>query len=108
MEERKKDSIVNFLKQSKVSIIIIIVFALFAFGQRLISGGFSIDTELYIDQLGMGANESWWIGLSRWGLVFLNNFLQMGSLPIFAENYLTLIFMIMYSITYNYFILYIN
>lgn len=102
MEERKKDSIVNFLKQSKVSIIIIIVFALFAFGQRLISGGFSIDTELYIDQLGMGANESWWIGLSRWGLVFLNNFLQMGSLPIFAENYLTLIFMIMYSITYNY------
>ena len=103
MEERKEyNDIVVFLKKSKISIIIIVLFTLFAFGQRLISGGFSIDTELYINQLETGGNDSWWISLSRWGLVFLNDFLQMGTLPIFASNFLTVVIMIIYSIAYNY------
>lgn len=102
MEKSKEENIVDFIKKSKVSIIIILLFALFAFGQRLISGGFSIDTELYINQLGMGINDVWWTQLGRWGLVFLNKFIQLGTLPIYTNNFLTFIIIIMYSITYNY------
>ena len=102
MSESKKENIFEFIKKSKVSIIIIVLFALFAYGQRLISSGFSIDTELYINQLGTNVNSEWWIGLGRWGLVFLNNFIQLGTLPIFTNNFLTLVIIIAYSITYNY------
>ena len=102
MEKTNKENILDFMRKSKVSIIIILVFILFAFGQRLISGGFSIDTELYINQLEIGGNDAWWIGLGRWGLVFLNKFLQMGTLPIFTNNFLTVFIMFAYSITYNY------
>ena len=101
--EDEESNIVEFIKKSKFSIIIIVIFALFAFGQRLISSSFSIDTEFYIYNLNNTENWNWWIGLSRWGLVFLNKyFLQMGTLPIYASNFLTVLFMIMYSIAYNY------
>ena len=102
MENSKNDNILEFIKKSKLSIIIILVFILFAFGQRLISNGFSIDTEIYMNSLINGGNSDWWISLGRWGLVFLNNFLQMGTLPIYTQNFLTIVIMIMYSITYNY------
>lgn len=99
----EKGNLLDFIKKSKISIILIVVFALFAFGQRLISSGFSIDAEFYIYYLDTTQNWDWWISLSRWGLVFLNNYLlQMGTLPIFISNFLTVLFMIMYSITYNY------
>ena len=102
MEEVYKNKIVNYLKKSKVSILIIVIFTLFAFGQRLISGAFSIDTEIHINQLGTSVNDIWWTQLGRWGLVLLNKFTQMNTLPIFTQNFLTIFIMIMYSIAFNY------
>ncbi len=102
MEKNKENNLIEFIKKSKYSIIIIVLVALFAFGQRLISGSFSIDTELYINNIQNSSNWDWWLSLNRWGLVLLNQVLQMGALPIFASNYLTVITMIGYAITFNY------
>ena len=102
MEINRKENLFEFIKKSKISILIIVIFTLFAFGQRLISTGFSIDTELYINQLGTGVNDTWWTQLGRWGLVLLNKITQMGTLPIFTQNFLTVFIMIMYSIVFNY------
>ena len=100
--EKKSDNFVEYLKKSKYSILIITVFILLAFGERIISQSFSIDTELYIDQIGTAGRWDWWITLNRWGLVLLNNIFQLGSLPIFASNFLTVMLIIAYSIGFNY------
>lgn len=105
--KEEKDNLVEFIKKSKYSIIIISLFALFAFGERIISNSISIDTELYIHQIGIAGRWDWWISLNRWGLVILNKFFQMDSLPIFASNYVTVILMIAYSVVFNY-LFYIN
>ena len=97
-----KNDFIEYLKKSKYAIIIIIAFILFAFGERIISKSFSIDTELYIQQIGQANRWNWWITLNRWGLVLLNIIFQMNSLPIFASNFLTVIFIIGYSILFNY------
>lgn len=98
----KNYNFIEFIKKSKYSIIIITLAVLFAFGQRLISGSFSIDTELYISNIGSNVNWDWWIDLNRWGLVLVNQVLQMDALPIFASNYVTVVLMIVYAITFNY------
>lgn len=103
MENTKnKNEFLEYLKKSKVSIIIIVGFVLFAFGLRLISQSFSIDTELYINEIGTEGRWQWWISLNRWGLVLLNQFFQMNTLPIYASNFLTVLFIIAYSIGFNY------
>ena len=103
MEKTKSDNkFVEYLKQSKVSIIIIVGFVLFAFGLRLISQSFSIDTELYINEIGSEGRWQWWISLNRWGLVLLNQIFQMDTLPIYASNFLTVALIIAYSIGFNY------
>lgn len=101
-KQREKENIIDFIKKSRFSIIIIIIVALFAFGQRIISQGFSIDTELYINDIGVVSRWDWWIALNRWGLVLLNKIFLMDSLPIFACNFLTVTLMIVYSILFNY------
>ena len=98
----KENDFMKYLKKSKYSIIIIIGVILFAFGERIISQSFSIDTELYIGEIGAAGRWNWWITLNRWGLVLLNKIFQMGSLPIFASNFLTVILIIAYSIGFNY------
>lgn len=100
--EKKSDNFFEYLKKSKYSILIITVFILVAFGERIISQSFSIDTELYIDQIGTAGRWDWWITLNRWGLVLLNKIFQLGSLPIFASNFLTVTLIIAYSIGFNY------
>lgn len=109
MKEDKKelDNFVEFIKKSRYSIIIISLFALFAFGERIISNSISIDTELYIHQIGIAGRWDWWISLNRWGLVILNKIFQMDSLPIFASNYITVILMITYAVVFNY-LFYVN
>ena len=103
MENTKnKNEFLEYLKKSKESIIIIVGFVLFAFGLRLISQSFSIDTELYINEIGTEGRWQWWISLNRWGLVLLNQIFQMDALPIYASNFLTVLFMIAYSIGFNY------
>ena len=98
----KENDFMKYLKKSKYSIIIIIGVILFAFGERIISQSFSIYTELYIGEIGAAGRWNWWITLNRWGLVLLNKIFQMGSLPIFASNFLTVILIIAYSIGFNY------
>lgn len=98
----RSSNFIEFIKKSKYSIIIIVLSVLFAFGQRLVSGSFSIDTELYISNIGSNVNWNWWLDLNRWGLVLLNQVLQMDALPIFASNYITVVLMIVYSIAFNY------
>ncbi len=103
MEKKtQKNNLIEFIKKSKYSILIIVLVALFAFGQRLISGSFSIDTELYIEDIGSATRWDWWLSLNRWGLIVLNQVLQMGALPIFASNYLTVVLMVVYSVAFNY------
>lgn len=105
MIKLNKENIKNYLKKSKISIILIIAFLLLAYGQRLISTAFSIDTELYInDYIGIA---SWWNNLGRWGLVLINKCFSIGPLVIFHSNYFMLIFLILSSIAYNY-LIYIN
>lgn len=74
-----------------------------AFGQRLISTGYSIDVEHYIYNLGFSnANWYWWNSLNRWGLVFINKLILRNSLPVFSSNYLSFSIMIMYAFLFNY------
>lgn len=102
----KKLNIKDFLHKSKLSIAILIFFLLLAFGERLISTSFSIDTEFYISNY--VSNFSWWINLNRWGLVIINKLLSVGPLLIFQSNLLTICFIIVYSILFMYlFYLYI-
>lgn len=101
MKEKEHDFI-EYLKKSKYSILIIIAVILFAFGERIISQSFSIDTELYINDIGAVGRWDWWISLNRWGLVLLNKIFQMNSLPIFTSNFLSVVLIIAYSIGFNY------
>lgn len=97
----------EFIKKSKYSIIIILFFIIFAFGQRLISNSFSIDTEVYMYNIENNVNWDWWNSLSRWSAVWINKALEIKMFPIYATNCLTLIIMFLYSIAFN-FLFYIN
>lgn len=104
--KEKKLNIKDYLKVSKIPIVIIIFFLLLAFGERLISNSFSIDTEFYINH--WFKYFDWWINLNRWGLVVINKLLSIGPLLIFQSNLLTLCFIGLYSILFMYlFYLYI-
>ena len=103
----KNNNFIEFIKKSKWQIAIILFFIIFAFGERIISQSFSIDTELYIQDIGREGRWDWWIILNRWGLVLLNKVFQMDSLPIFASNFLTATCILAYSILFNY-LFYIN
>lgn len=99
-------SLRDFIKRSKVPILITLFFLLLFFGIRLISNSFSIDTEFYINHYKTDWN--WWLGLNRWGLVFINNLLSIGPLVIFQANFMTMVFILGYSILFSYlFYLYI-
>ena len=100
--ENKEYSFTEYLRKSKYSILIIIGVIFFAFGGRIISQSFSIDTELYINDIGNVNRWDWWISLNRWGLVLLNNIFQIESLPIFTSNFLCVVLIILYSIGFNY------
>lgn len=99
---KERNKILQYLRKSKYSIIIIIGVILFAFGERIISQSFSIDTEIYISEIGKAGRWNWLILLNRWGLVLLNKIFQMNSLPLFTSNFLTVMLIIAYSIGFNY------
>lgn len=98
--KEKKLQLIDYVKKSKIPIIIIIFFLLFAFGERLISNSFSIDTELYINHWSKDFN--WWLNLNRWGLVVINKLLSIGPLVIFQSNLLTVCLIGIYSILFMY------
>jgi len=100
--EEKEHSFTEYLRKSKYSILIIVGVILFAFGERIISQSFSIDTELYISDIGNPDRWNWWLTLNRWGLVLLNKIFQIDSLPIFTSNFLCVALIILYSIGFNY------
>lgn len=91
-----KNKITVYLKKSKKSIAIIVFFLLLAFGERLISTSFSIDTELYLNS--RDGSAIWWISLNRWALVFINKILSLVKLVIYQSNFLTVFFMLVYSV----------
>lgn len=91
-----KNKITEYLKKSKTSIAIIVFFLLLAFGERLISTSFSIDTELYLNS--DDGSAIWWIALNRWALVFINKILSLVKLVIYQSNFLTVFFMLVYSV----------
>ena len=110
--KESKQNLINYLKKSKIPIILTIIFLIFAFGERLINNSFSMDTEFYINHWNATLNWSedfdWWIGLNRWGLVAINKLLSIGPLVIFQSNFLTMCFIGIYSILFMYlFYLYI-
>lgn len=91
-----------FLKKSIIPIILIIIFLLFTYGERIISNAYSIDTELYITNY--IENASWWNSLGRWGLTLINKVFCIGPLSIFHSNFFMLVFLILSSIFYNFLI----
>lgn len=93
-------SLKDFISCSKIPIIIIFFFLLLSFGIKLISNSFSIDTEFYINHYNIDWN--WWLGLNRWGLVLINNILSIGPLILFHANFMTLVFILIYSILFSY------
>ena len=97
-----KNNFNYYLKKSKISILIIFVTLLFSFGMRLISTGFSIDTEMYILDINRAGRWTWLLSLNRYGLVLLNTIFQLNQLPIFVQNFITFIFIICYSVMYCY------
>lgn len=110
--KENKQNLINYLKKSKIPIILTIIFLILAFGERLINNSFSMDTEFYINHWNATLNWSedfdWWIGLNRWGLVAINKLLSIGPLVIFQSNFLTMCFIEVYSILFMYlFYLYI-
>ena len=94
-----------YLKKSYKTIIIVTLFLLLTYWTRLISDSFSIDTELYVQEY--THSFSWWLNLERWGLVFLNKILKIGPLIIPHANFLTVLFIFLYSILYCY-LFYLN
>ena len=104
---KEDNNFIYFLKRSLPSIAIIVIFALIAYGQRILSNSFSIDTEVYMYNIENTVNWDWWNSLNRWGLVWINKVFQMNAFPIFAANITTFITIILYSIGFNY-IFYIN
>lgn len=104
MEQTKGNEFKNYIRKSKYAIIIISLFALLAFGQRIISDSFSIDVEIYIhnNNIGNTVNWDWWTSLNRWGLVWFNQITQTNGFPIFVANFITVVTMVAYSIAFNY------
>lgn len=90
----------EFLSNSKISIMIIIFFIILAFGQRLLSNSFSIDTEIYINNFKHIYDA--FLRLGRPSLVLINNLLNISHLIPFINVFLTLVLMASYSILFNY------
>lgn len=105
MKPKENDKFKYYLKKSYKSIIIIAVFLLLTYWTRLISDSFSIDTELYIQEY--THSFDWWFNLERWGLVLLNKILKIGPLIIPHANFLTVLFIFVYSILFSY-LFYLN
>ena len=97
-----KNNFLEYIKKSKISILIIIFFTIFAFGERLLSNSFGIDSEHYLSSITDPNRWDWWISLSRWGLVLINQLWHMNAFSIFVSNYLTVVTMIVYAIMFNY------
>ena len=106
MKDDNKNSFKYYLKKSYKTIIIVAVFLLLTYWARLISDSFSIDTELYIQEY--THSFDWWLNLERWGLVFLNKILKIGPLIIPHANFLTVLFIFVYSILYCYLLNFLN
>lgn len=94
------NNVKKYLKASKLTILIVIFFLILAFGQRLLNGSFSMDTEFYITHYQI--DWHWWLGLDRWGLVLINKILSIGPLVLFQSNFMTLILIGIYSISFCY------
>lgn len=105
LQFKEENNLKNYLKKSYKSIIIIAIFLLLTYWARLISESFSIDTELYLENY--LSSYEWWLNLERWGLVLLNKILKVGPLIIPHANFLTILFIFIYSILFNY-LFYIN
>ena len=99
-EKKAEKSFLTYLNKSHKTIIIVAIFLLLTYWARLISDSFSIDTELYIQEY--THSFDWWLNLERWGLVILNKILKIGPLIIPHANFLTLLFIFIYSILYCY------
>ncbi len=93
-------NIVDFIKKSKLSIIIIVFFILLTFGQRLLSNSISMDTEYYIRSYQTTYNA--FLSLGRPSLLGINEIFGFSKLIPFVSVFLTLILMLVYSILINY------
>lgn len=100
MIDKIKNDFSLFYKNSKKSFIVIAFFILLAFGCRLFSYSFSIDSEHYI--YSSQSTFNWWISLNRWGLAFINKIMNFDSISFWVTNFLTLIIMFLYCICINF------
>lgn len=96
----EKEKLMNYFKASKFSFLVILLFILLVYGQRIISNSFSMDTEHYI--YSYSSNFEWWLILNRWGLVLINKIFGFTPLVFWVTNFLTVLMIFVYSISFNY------
>ena len=88
----------EYLKKSKLSICISIIFLFAAYGLMLISSSFSIDSEYYISHHAY----QWWNNLGRWGLTLVNKVLYLDNLVLFFNDYFTILNLILFILVMGY------
>lgn len=103
--KEKYIDLIEYIKKSKKTLLLILIVLIITYWGRLISNSFSIDTELYIQDY--KSSFEWWFNLQRWGLVLLNKLFKVGPLVISFNTIITVIFIYIYSILFNY-LFYIN
>ena len=74
----------QFIKDNKVTIITIFILGLIAYGIKLITYSYSIDTEFLLAD--REALLSSWIGISRYGLVFIKRIIDLPCINIYLAN----------------------
>ena len=84
------------LKENKSTILGILIIGLIAYGIKLITYSFSIDTEeLIADRTRLLTG---WLMMDRYGLVFIKNIIDFASINIFLANLIGFIFLYLSSI----------
>lgn len=85
----EKKLIASFLKNSKIVVLIIVFFILLTYGIKIFYYGFSIDTEVILNNYDLQMNA--WQSIGRIGLVFTKDLFFNGTFNPYIANFLTYI-----------------
>lgn len=98
LRELKNDlnSFLIFLKNNKLTIILVWFFILLAYGIKLFFYSISIDTELIINDYNGTLHH--WLGIGRFGLVFIKRVLDLVPFNPYAACFLMICAMFLFSI----------
>lgn len=75
----------QFIKENKTAIITVFLLGLITYGIKLITYGYSIDTEYFLSD--KDAMLTSWIGIDRYGLVFIKQIIDLPYINIYMANF---------------------